>query len=217
MSLDYIFYGICQVTIFDRIILLYEQHACRMRLGKGHILLIAGGAIAAVSFSVLGFYGMKLVASLEAGEKHRVDPNESRKLAEQQIVNSSQGAYLVSFPAFTGGRPTVTIKDPMNRTILEKGIDPPIIIEAFPTATNGNYTLTLFNPSSDQVLEASVLLGEQKTVLTAADASSAILTLVFGFLFISGIAAVIAGAGILILDRRRTSRMKQFGDTSDLV
>jgi hypothetical protein len=41
--------------------------------------------------------------------------------------------------------------------------------------------------------------------------------LIFVFLLGIGIAVAIAGAIITILDRSRVKRMKQFGDTSDLI
>jgi len=41
--------------------------------------------------------------------------------------------------------------------------------------------------------------------------------LITSFMLIAGIIASIAGAVITVLDRRRTKKMRQFGDTSDLV
>jgi hypothetical protein len=39
----------------------------------------------------------------------------------------------------------------------------------------------------------------------------------FNFTLYAGIAVFVAGVIITVLDRQRTSKMKQFGDTSDLV
>ncbi|HEX2015037.1 MAG TPA: hypothetical protein VLA68_07400 [Nitrososphaera sp.] len=187
-----------------------------MRLGRGHILLITGGATVIVSLSLLGYYGMRFITNVEAEEKYQVDPNGSIEVQEN-ITNTNQGAYVVAFPDFTGGRPIVTISDPSGQVIVDKALDPPIVIEQFPADKVGNYTLTLSNPSPDQVLEASVLLGTPESVLSRADISSAFMTLAFGILLVAGAGAIIAGVVILILDKRRMSKMKQYGDTTDLV
>jgi len=187
-----------------------------LRLRRGHILLVAGGAIAAISISVLGYYGMRLVANLDAEERYRVEPNGSVKV-EQNISSTNQATYAVTFPNFTGGMPTVTIRDPADKVILEKRIQPPIVIEPFPVSDSGVYTLTLYNPSPDQVLEASILVSSQESLLGRADDSSGAMTVAFALLLVAGISAAIAGAVITILDKRRTGKMKQFGDTSDLV
>ncbi|MGI0025150.1 MAG: hypothetical protein ACREA4_08405 [Nitrososphaera sp.] len=187
-----------------------------MRLKRGHILLIAGGAVAAVSLTMLGYYGMKLITTIEGEEKHKIQPNDMIPVTAN-ISNTEQGAYAVAFSDFTGGRPTVTIRDPSNQTILGKAVEPPFVIELFTVTDGGIYTLTLSNPSSDQVLEASVLLGSQENVLSKVDITTAIMTFAFGLLLIGGIAAAVAGAVITVIDKRRFVKMKQFGDTSDLV
>jgi len=179
-------------------------------------MLIAGGAVAAISLSVLGYYGMRLITNLEEQQKYSIPPNSSQEV-RQNIANASQGAYIVSFPDFTGGRPEVLLTGPTDQIILQKTVDPPILIESFPLAISGNYTLELSNPSPDQTLEASIILGSQESVLSTVDISSAVMTFVFGLMLVGGIATAVAGAVITVMDKRRITKMKQFGDTADLV
>jgi subtilase family serine protease len=98
----------------------------------------------------------------------------------------------------------------MNQTIVEQAISPPVVNEVFTVVGSGNYTLILTNLSSDTALEASILFGDRESYATQEQ-------LIFSFLLYAGIIAIIAGAVITILDRRRINKMKQFGDTSDLV
>lgn len=179
-------------------------------------MLIAGGAVAAISLSVLGYYGMRLITNLEEQPRYSIPPNGSQKV-QQIIANVSQGAYIVSFPNYDGGKPTVVLTDPTEKIVIQKEVDPPILIESFPVNIPGNYTLELSNPSPVQTLEASIILGSQESVLVVADISSAVMTLIFGFTLVAGIASAIAGAVITIMDKRRIAKMKQFGDTTDLV
>jgi hypothetical protein len=176
--------------------------------------MIAGGAMVIISFSMLGYYGLQFVNSIQQEEKLRVEPGGSLEI--KQNINASQGAYVVAFQDYDG-QPAVTVRDPSGRVLVDKSINSPIIIEAFEVEQPGVYTLTLSNPT-EQVLEATVVLADQETVLSRGfDLSSAATALALISLLGAGIAAAIAGAVITILDRRRISRMKQFGDTSDLV
>jgi hypothetical protein len=177
-------------------------------------MLIAGGAMVVISFSMLGYYGLQFVNSIQQDEMLRVEPGGSLEI--MQNINTTQGAYVVAFPDFGGGQAAVTVRDPAGRTLVDKSISPPIIIEPFAAKQSGVYTLTLSNPT-EQVLEAAVILGDNETVLGRSDLSSAMTALAFTSLLGIGIAVAIAGAVITILDRRRISKMKQFGDTSDLV
>jgi hypothetical protein len=179
-------------------------------------MLIAGGAVAAISLSVLGYYGLRLINNLEDQPKYSIPPNGSQKVL-QSIGNVSQGAYVVSFPNYDGGKPKVVLADPTGQIIVQKEADPPILIESFPISVPGNYTLELSNPSPVQTLEASIILGSQESVLSTADISSAVMTFIFGLMLIAGIATAVAGAVITVMDKRRIAKMKQFGDTTDLV
>jgi hypothetical protein len=176
-------------------------------------MLIAGGAMVAISFSMLGYYGLQFVNSIQQEEKRRVEPGGSIEV--QQNINTSIGAYVVAFPDFEGN-PTVAIRDPAGKVLVNGSIDPPLIIQPFEAKEPGVYTLVLSNPT-DQILEASIILGENETVLSRSQLSSAMSALAFTSLLVVGIAVAIAGAIITVLDRRRINKMKQFGDTSDLV
>jgi hypothetical protein len=177
-------------------------------------MLIAGGAMVVISFSMFGYYGLQFVNSIQQEEKLSVEPGGSLEI--KQNINASQGAYVVAFPDFDG-QAAVTVLDPAGRILVDKNISPPIVLEPFKVEQPGVYTLTLFNPT-DQVLEATLVLGDQETVLSKGfDLPSAMTAVALTSLLGIGIAVTIAGAVITVLDKRRTSRMKQFGDTSDLV
>ncbi|HEY7507661.1 MAG TPA: hypothetical protein VH677_00905, partial [Nitrososphaera sp.] len=65
------------------------------------------------------------------------------------------------------------------------------------------YTLFIANPSSE-TLRAVVLVGDEATAAT------------LGFIQIAGIMVLAAGAIVTVLDSRRSKKMRQFGDVSDL-
>ena len=177
--------------------------------------MIAGGTMVAISISMLGYYGLKFVNSIQQEETMRIEPGKSIEV--RQNISSSPGAYVVAFPdPDFEDHADVTIKDPLGRLAVNKSIGPPIIIEPFDIEEPGVYTLVLSNPT-DSVLEASIVLGDNETVLGTIDVSTAMFALAFTSLLGIGVAVAIAGAVITILDRRRINKMKQFGDTSDLV
>jgi hypothetical protein len=177
-------------------------------------MMIAGGTMVIISFSMFGYYGVQFANSIQQEEKLRIEPGGSLEI--KQNINASQGAYAVVFQDFNG-QPSVTVRDPNGRVLVDRSISPPIIIEPFQAEQPGIYTLILSNPS-EQVLEAAAVLGDLEMVLDRGfDLSSATTALALISIFSIGIAVAIAGAVITVLDRRRISRMKQFGDTSDLV
>jgi hypothetical protein len=163
-------------------------------------MLVAGGAVAVASF-VMSFY-------LLSGNTYSIKPNE-RLVIQQFVSNTSQGVYSISFPLFEG-QPYLQIVDDANKTVVEETVNPPIVNGVFTITKSGNYSLILVNPASDATLEASVLFGDQGSFATSEQ-------LIFNSLLYAGIIAAIAGAVITILERRRIGKMKQFGDTSDLV
>jgi hypothetical protein len=164
-------------------------------------MLIGGGAAAVLSFAT----SILLLAEYT----YSIKPND-RLIIEQFFPNNgSQGVYSISFPTFEG-QPTLKIMDPLNQTIVEKTITPPIVSETFAVVESGYYTLVLTNPSSEKTLDASILFGDRQSFASAEQ-------LIFSFMLIAGIITAIAGAVITVLDRRRSSKMRQFGDTSDLV
>jgi hypothetical protein len=185
----------------------------RLQLKRGYIILIAGGAMVAISILMLAYYGLQFVNSIEQEETITVGPGSSIEL--QQNINARLGAYVVAFQDFRG-QAAVKITDPSGRPVVEKSISPPLVMELFEVGEPGVHTLVLSNPT-DVVLEAAVVLGDSETVLEMTQLTSAVLALAFTSLLVIGIAVAIAGAVITILDRRRSNKMKQFGDTSDLV
>jgi len=185
----------------------------RLHLKRGLILMIAGGAMVAISFSMLAYYGLQFVDSVQQEETLSVEPGASIEI--QKNVNASAAAYVVAFPGFEG-QVAIEIRNPSGDILIEKSIDPPIVIETFEIREPGVYTLALTNPT-DMPLEVSVLLDDYETVLSRSNLSTAMGALGFTSLLAVGMAVAIAGAIITFLDRRRINRMKQFGDTSDLV
>lgn len=175
--------------------------------------MIAGGAMVAISISMLGYYGLQFVNSIQQEETLRVEPGSSTEI--QQDINANIGAYVVAFPNFEG-QAAVIVRDPSGSVVINKSIDPPIVIEPFDIENQGLYTLVLSNPTG-LPLDASVLLDDYETVLSRSNLSSAISALAFTSLLGIGAAVAIAGVIITFLDRRRINKMKQFGDTSDLV
>ncbi|GEM_PF-829928 len=198
------------------LIRLYNYSALRifrLHLKRGPILMIAGGAMVAISFSMLAYYGLQFVNSVQQEETLSLEPGAS--IVIQKNVNASAAAYVVAFSEFEG-QAAIEIRDPSGNILIEKNIGPPIVIETFEIQEPGTYTLVLSNPTGT-VLEASVLLDDYETVLSRSDLTTAMGALGFTLLLAAGTAIAIAGAVITFVDRRRINRMKQFGDTSDLV
>jgi hypothetical protein len=202
-----------QIMTVRKIILFDELLAFRL-LRRGQILLIAGGAAVAVSLSVLGYYGMRLVETLE--EKYSVEPGKSIEIS-QNLTSAGQGAYIVAFQELSEAKPIVTIRGPADTLVLQNSVDQLIVLQAFPVAEDGVYSLNLSNPNTRSTLEAAVVMDSQEAVLSRAGALSTVITVAFGFMLVAGVGALVAGTVIAIMDKRRVSKMKQFGDTSDLV
>ncbi|MDP8888733.1 MAG: hypothetical protein M3M89_03810 [Thermoproteota archaeon] len=96
---------------------------------------------------------------------------------------------------------------------VNKNIDQPIAIEPFKAEIPGLYTLKLLNPT-DQVLEAAIGFRHQDDVLSRKNLLYAMTVVIVISLLVIGIALVIAGVIITILDRSQINKMKQFGDIS---
>jgi hypothetical protein len=182
---------------------------------RGHIVLIVGGATAIISFSMLGYYTLQFVNIIQQEGKHRIDPGGSINV--EQNINNIQGIgiYAIAFAEFTGSA-SLIIMDNEGKTIVNKSINQPIVIEPFNAESQGIYTLYLFNPT-DQVLEAAIGFGDQDDVLSRKNLLSFDTVVILVSTLVIGIALAIVGIVITILDRRQIKRMKQFGDTSDLI
>lgn len=178
-------------------------------------MLIVGGATAIISFSMLGYYTLQFVNIIQQEGKHRIDPGGSISV-DQNITNTQGiGLYAIAFAEFTGSA-SVIIMDNEGKTIVNKSINPPIVIEPFNAESHGTYTLKLLNPT-DQVLEAAIGFGDQDDVLSRKNLLSFDTVVILVSTLVIGVALAIVGIVITILDRRQTNRMKQFGDTSDLI
>ena len=178
-------------------------------------MLIVGGAIAVISFSMLGYYTMQFVNIIQQEGKHTIEPGGSINLQENISNTPGIGIYVVAFAEF-GGQASVIIMDNTGKIIVNKHIDPPIAIEPFNAEVPGLYNLKVINPT-DQKLEASIGFGDQDDMLSRKNLFSAMAVLTLVTLLLIGIALAIAGAIITILDRSQINKMKQFGDTSDLI
>jgi hypothetical protein len=184
-----------------------------LHLKRGHIILIVGGAMAVVSFSMLGYYIVQFMNNIQQEGKYTIQPG--RSISVRQSINDTRGIYVIAFADF-GGQASVMIKDHVGKIIVDKNIDPPFIIESFNVDVPGLYDLMLSNPT-DKVLEAAIDFGDQGHVLGGENLSYFMTVLGLISLLGIGIAVAIAGAVITILDRSRIKKMKQFGDTGDLI
>jgi hypothetical protein len=185
-------------------------------LKRGYLILIGGAVAVAVSLAVLAYYGIRLVEALEDDAKYTIPPGESIEIS-QNLTSAGQGAYVTSFAELGNIRPKVVITNPAGAVVFQKTLDQPIVLEAFPVVESGVYTLNLTNPSAADSLEAAVIIDSQEAVLSRAGALSPAVTAAFGFMLVGGIGALATGSVISIMDRRRLNKMKQYGDTSDLV
>jgi hypothetical protein len=186
-----------------------------MYLKRGPIMLAASGAIALIIFSMLGYYSLHFVNVIQNEGKYIIEPHDSINM--RQNINNTQGIgmYVVDFAEF-GGQASVIIMDYTGKIIIDKNLHPPITIETFNVEVPGLYNLTLSNPT-DRAIEVAMIFGDWEYVLGRKNLFSAMTVLIFVFLLVICIAVAIAGTIITILDRRRVKRMKQLGDTSDLI
>ena len=184
-------------------------------LRKGHILLIGGGAAVIIGLAMLGYYAVRLVEALE-DEKYTIEPSSSAEITQNITAAGGQAAYLVTFTELGGIRPTITVHDPAGLVMLQRTVDQPVVVETFAVIEDGVYTLALSNPSPESALEAGIILDSYDAILGRGALSPAT-TVVFWLLLVAGAGAAVAGAVMLVMDRRRMGKMKQFGDMSDLV
>ena len=164
----------------------------------------------AISFAVLA---VKLLAVIQAGDRYSI--HAGKQLVLKAFINSTAGAYFVSPVEPTDVSPTATVI-PSNIThIVNRPINPYTAFSQFNSSRSGNYTLIVSNPSSNSTIEITAAFGAADLVFSKTlDLNTT--PLIFATLF-SGIGAVIVGGVVTVLDRRRISKMKQYGDTSDLV
>ena len=178
-------------------------------------MLIVGGATAVISFSMLGYYTLQFVNIIQQEGKYTIEPGGWINV--QANINNTQGIGIcvIAFVEF-GGPSSVMITDNGGKTIVNKSINQPIAIEPFNAVIPGVYTLNLLNPT-DHVLEAAIGFGDPDDVLSRENIFSTATVVILVSLLVIGIIVALAGIIITILDRRQINRMKQFGDTRDLI
>ena len=172
-----------------------------MHLRRGPLVLITGGSVAVISFVISTF--------LLTENTYVIGPGDNLTLRQHFSNSSLQGVYSISIPYYED-QPNLKIVNARNQTVTDRNITAPFVSETFSSEGDDYFTLILTNPSTDKALEASVLFGDRASFASTEQVISS-------FMLSAGIITAIAGSVITILDRRRSSKMKQFGDTSDLV
>jgi hypothetical protein len=187
-----------------------------LRLKRGHILLLAGGAIVAFSFIASNYYASQFLKEIQDKNMRTIAPRA--RLDLQENITSGRGAYVVAFLAYPTGpvKAAISITGPDGRSLLERSFIPLISSELFAAQKQGNYTLTISN-LGNSTLAASVIFGEEEIVTEVIGMPNAVSTAISTLLLVAGIIVIVAGGTVLFIDRRKEQRMKQFGDMSDLV
>lgn len=134
-----------------------------------------------------------------------------------QRINGTQGAYFVAFPGYEQNPVSisVTVSDPTGDVVVEREVDLPFYSEQFAAERAGNYTLEVSN-QSESTLEVSAIIGDPETISDIVGVSTIASTAVASFIVMGGIAVLVVGGALTILDRRKTQKMRQYGDMSDL-
>ncbi|MEM3159296.1 MAG: hypothetical protein QXJ74_00775 [Nitrososphaera sp.] len=187
-----------------------------MRLQRGYVLLLAGGAIVAAGLAASLYYVSEFLAEIERTGVHSIAPRDSFEVV--QGIGGTQGAYFVAFPGYEENPVAATIRvtDPSGDTVVEREIDLPFYSEQFAAQSAGNYTLAVLNSSSDSAVQVSAIIGDPETIAELVGTSTIASSAVASFIVMAGIAVLVAGGALIVLDRRRTQKMKQYGDLSDL-
>jgi hypothetical protein len=178
----------------------------------------------AIGFAIFSYYTVLFAAKLVAETGYTVEP--SGKISITKFIssqNASQGTFIIVMQQGLGGQnqhqqPFLQIANPSGKTLVEKQLAEALTMDTFPVTETGNYTLTLANTPSGSSLKANVIFGDQRTIIESGlSVSPDTLSLIFNLTLYTAITIIIAGAIITFLDRKRINKMKQFGDTSDLV
>ena len=88
-----------------------------MRLARGHILLIAGGAIVAFSFFASNYYASQFLQEIQGENRNTIEPGGA--LQFRQNITSGDGAYVVAFPDYADESvlASVRIDNPSGATV----------------------------------------------------------------------------------------------------
>ena len=160
-------------------------------------MLIAGAAIMIISYVVAIPYFLPQGSD---GAEYSIRPGEATAITHN--LSPGQAAFSVNFQELPE-KPVMTVKDQSGKVLYNgTATGSPFVVPVNASAA-GNYTLFIANPSSE-TLRAVVLVGDEATAVT------------LGFIQIAGIMVLAAGAIVTVLDSRRSKKMRQFGDVSDL-
>jgi hypothetical protein len=168
----------------------------------------------AIGFAIFTYYTVLFATKLLNENKFIADTAGMTSTKTLISHNATEGTYIVAL-ADTAGQPGLKIEDPSGKVLVDKQITENPAMGTFALTEDGNYTLTVTNMSPSS--EVHVIFGDQKSIVGGLGIDPVTLGVVFNFTLYAGIAVFGAGVIITVLDRQRTSKMKQFGDTSDLV
>ncbi|MEO9320650.1 MAG: hypothetical protein ABI361_08265 [Nitrososphaera sp.] len=172
--------------------------------------MIAGCIVFAISITA---FSAKLIAVVQTGEKYTIAPGS--RLVLSSYINSTSGAYFVDPNETSMNYPVLTVVGPLNNTLIaNRHVDVYTAMGQFPASRAGNYSLVLANPTGGNLLVGAIF-GASEDVFSQTFYIGLIPVIYAGAY--SGIASVAIGAVVTVLDRRKMTKMKQFGDMSDLV
>lgn len=182
---------------------------------RGYVLLLAGGAVVAVGLAASVYYVGAFLSEIEKTGVHAVAPRETLEIVQR--INGTQGAYFVAFPRYDENpvRASIMVSGPASDTVLESEIDLPFFSEQFAAASEGNYTLAVTNPT-ESVVDVSAIMGDPESIAEIVGASTIASSAASSFIVMAGIAALATGGALVIIDRRKTQKMRHYGDLSDL-
>jgi uncharacterized repeat protein (TIGR01451 family) len=171
----------------------------------------------AIGFAIFTYYTVLFAAKLLGENKYDVAPAGVSSIERFISKNATEGTYIVALLQPVG-QPGLEIKDPAGQVLIDKQLEGTLAIDTFGLTQDGNYTLTVSNTSPDSALEANIVFGDRKSIIESGlDINPVTLGMMFNFALYAGIVVFAAGVIITVLDRQRARKMKQFGDTSDLV
>jgi len=170
-----------------------------------------------IGFAVFTYYTVLFATKLLGENVRPIDPANTTSIERFISSNATEGTYIVALPQPVG-QPELKIMDPSGQVLIDKQLTETVEMGTFNVTQDGNYTLVVANTSPNLPLEANIVFGDQKSIVESGlDINPVTLGVTFNFTLYAGIAVFVAGIIITVLDRQRSSKMKQFGDTSDLV
>jgi hypothetical protein len=183
-------------------------------LQRGYVLLLAGGAIVAAGFAASVYYLGEFLSELERAGVHDVAPRGSFEMVQE--ISGTQGAYFVAFPGNDENpmRAAIKVSGPSG-SIIEREVDLPFYSEQFAVQSAGNYTLFISN-MSESTMQVAAIIGDPDAIAEIVGTSTIVSSAAASLVVVAGIAALAVGGALVIIDRRKTQRMKHYGDVSDL-